>query len=69
MADIALLAYEATIWDVRAQVEVAYYQLALDTALGGATGAQLISLGQVLRATQIAYAANQATQADFMQLN
>jgi outer membrane protein, heavy metal efflux system len=65
-ADIARLAYEAAIRDVRAQVEVAYYQLALDTALGGATGAQLISLGQVLKATQIAYEANQATQADFI---
>lgn len=65
-ADIARLTYEAAIRDLRAQVEVAYYQLALDNALGGTTQALEITLGQVVKVTEIAFEASQASQADFI---
>lgn len=63
-ADIARLAYLATTRDVRAQVEVAYYQLALDIELGGVTQAQASLLGQVAQVTLIGYESGKATQAD-----
>src|SRR6516165_4608154 len=65
-AEIARLTYEATIRDVRAQVEVAYYQLALDTALGGVTEALVTSINQVVKVTEIAFATSQVTQSDFI---
>lgn len=65
-ADIARLAYAATVRDVRAHVEVAYYQLALDVALGGVAQAQAALLNQVLKVTEIAYEGSKVTQADFI---
>jgi cobalt-zinc-cadmium efflux system outer membrane protein len=63
-ADIARLAYESTIRDVKAQVEIAYYQFALDTALGGATQEQTRLLSQVVKVTEVGYQGSKNTQAD-----
>jgi len=65
-AHIARLAYEAAVRDVRAQVEVAYYQHALDLQLGGITAAQTAILRQVEQVTSIGYQSSQVTQADFI---
>jgi len=64
MADIARLAYESTVRDVRAQVEVAYYQLAFDVLLGGITQAQAALLGEVLKVTEVGYQGSKNTQTD-----
>jgi outer membrane protein, heavy metal efflux system len=63
-ADIARLAYESTVRDVRAQVEVAYYQLAFDVLLGGITQAQAALLGEVLKVTEVGYQGSKNTQTD-----
>jgi outer membrane protein TolC len=60
-ADIARLAYQATLRDVRAQVEIAYYQRALDVQLGGVTVAQATILRQVEKVAGIGYETNQVT--------
>jgi len=65
-ADIARLAFEATERDVRAQIEVAYYQLALDVALAGATDEQAALLDRVVKVTEIGYQGNKVTQADII---
>ena len=65
-AEIAQLAYEATVRDLRAQVETAYYQTVLDDALWQ-VGAQLLTnLAQAMKVAQVAYSANQVTQTDFI---
>jgi cobalt-zinc-cadmium efflux system outer membrane protein len=63
-ADISGLAYQATLRDVRAQVQTAYYQLQLDLALNDLIAANVASLEQVLKVTEISYTANLATQGD-----
>jgi cobalt-zinc-cadmium efflux system outer membrane protein len=65
-AEIARLMYQATIRDIRAAVEISYYQLVLDSALAGVNAENLRNLEQVLKVTQIAYSANQVTQTDFI---
>ena len=65
-AEVARLTYEATLRDVRAQVETGFYQDQLDTALALVAAETLISLKRVLQVTQVAYSANQVTQTDFI---
>ena len=65
-AQIARLAYEAMIRDLRAQTESANYQTLLDGALGEVQGSTVSDLQQVLNVTQVAYSANQVTQTDFI---
>ncbi|HEY1851746.1 MAG TPA: TolC family protein [Candidatus Binataceae bacterium] len=65
-AQVARLVYEATIRDIRAQTEAAYYQALLDGALGEVQGTTVQNLRQVLNVTQVAYSANQVTQTDFI---
>lgn len=63
-ADIARLAYESTVRDTRAQVEVGYYQIALDASLRDITQAQVALLRQVLKVTEVGYQGSQNTQSD-----
>jgi outer membrane protein, heavy metal efflux system len=65
-AAIARLSYEATLRDIRASVEMAYYQLVLDRALGQVNQGNIQNLERVLQVTQVAYSANQVTQTDFI---
>ena len=65
-AEIARLMYQATIRDIRAAVEISYYQLVLDSALAGVNTENVRNLEQVLKVTQVAYSANQVTQTDFI---
>lgn len=65
-AQIARLNYEATVRDIRAAVETAYYQVLLDDALLGVNAENIANLKQVLEVTQVAYSANQVTQTDFI---
>jgi cobalt-zinc-cadmium efflux system outer membrane protein len=65
-AEIARLTYLATVRDTRAAVEAAYYQLVLDSALADVNSDNVRNLEQVLKVTQVAYSANQVTQADFI---
>ena len=65
-AQIARLAYEATIRDLRAGVETGYYQVLLDDSLIGVNRDNIAALRQVLRVTQVAYSGNQVTQTDFI---
>ena len=66
IADIARLSYEAAVRDVRAQAETQYYQILLDEALLGVEAENVASLRQVLKVTEIAYTANQVSQADVL---
>lgn len=63
-ARIARLNYEATVRNIRAQVETGFYQFVLDDALAEATTARLSDLDRVLKVTQTAYITNQVTQTD-----
>ncbi|MFZ0888066.1 MAG: TolC family protein [Candidatus Binataceae bacterium] len=65
-ADIARLTYAATIRDLRAQVETAYYQDLLDGSLADVTAENVDNLKRVRQVTQVAYSANQVTQTDFI---
>jgi cobalt-zinc-cadmium efflux system outer membrane protein len=65
-AGIAHLAYEIAVRDVRAQTEAAYYQLVLDSELAAVEAANINSLKQVLKVTQVAYSAGTVTQTDFL---
>jgi outer membrane protein TolC len=65
-AGIAGLAYEATMRDLRARVETAYYQVLLDEALIGINAENIANLKQVIHVIQIQYTTNQATQADLI---
>jgi len=65
-ARVARLIYAATIRDIRAQTESAYYQALLDGALGDLQGTTVDNLRQVLNVTQVAYSANRVTQTDFI---
>jgi outer membrane protein, heavy metal efflux system len=66
VADIARLTYQAVARDLRAQVETGFYQLLLDSALIGVAQENVANLRQVLNVAQVAYAANQVTQTDFV---
>lgn len=65
-AEIARLEYEATLRDTRAQAEIAYYQILLDRALVDVAAENVGNLRKVRQVAQVAYAANQVTQADFI---
>ncbi len=65
-ARIARLQYDATVRDVRAAVETRYYQVLLDSALSAVNAENVGNLEQVLKVTQVAYAANRVTQTDFI---
>ena len=65
-AEIARLAYEAALRDLRASVESAYYQVLLDEALAAVNAGNIANLEQVVHVTQIQYTANQTTQADLI---
>lgn len=65
-AEIARLSYEATLRDVRAQTETAYYQILLDGALADVQADAVANLEQVLKVTQVAYSSNRVTQTDFI---
>ncbi len=65
-ANIARLQYDATVRDIRAAVETRYYQVLLDSALLAVNAENVANLEQVLKVTQVAYAANQVTQTDFI---
>jgi outer membrane protein, heavy metal efflux system len=65
-AQVARLAYEATIRDLRAAVETGYYQVLLDESLLGVNHDNIEALKQVLEVTQVAYSGNQVTQTDFI---
>ena len=65
-ADIARLNYLATVRDVRAETETAYYQIILDSSLAAVQSEIVTDLTQVLKVTQVAYAANRVTQTDFI---
>jgi outer membrane protein TolC len=65
-AEIAGLTYKATVRDLRAGVETAYYQVLLDEALIRINAENIANLKQVVHVTQIQYTANQATQADLV---
>jgi cobalt-zinc-cadmium efflux system outer membrane protein len=63
-AEIARLVYEAALRDLRANVEIGYYQILLDEALIEVNAENIASLKQVLEVTQIRYTASQAAQTD-----
>ncbi|MGD0949424.1 MAG: TolC family protein [Candidatus Binatia bacterium] len=65
-ADIARLTYDATVRDIRAQAEEAFYQLVLDSASADLAVENVANLRRVLEVTQVAYSANRVTQADFI---
>ncbi len=65
-ADIARFIYLAAMRDVRAQLETAYYQLLLDSALIDVARENVANLRQVLNVAQVAYTANRVTQTDFV---
>jgi outer membrane protein, heavy metal efflux system len=65
-AAIARLQYNAVIRDTRAAIETAFYQALLDGALAEVQGENIENLEQVVKVTQVAYAANQVTQTDFI---
>jgi outer membrane protein, heavy metal efflux system len=65
-AQVARLAYEATIRDLRAAVETGYFQVLLDESLLDVNRDNIEALKQVLEVTQVAYSANQVTQTDFI---
>jgi outer membrane protein TolC len=65
-ARIARLAYQAAVRDIRAQTESAYYQALLDGELVKVNADNVEALRRVLKVTQVAYAAGQVTQTDFI---
>ena len=65
-AEIARLTYEAAVRDLRANVEIAYYQVLLDQALIDVNAQNIVNLKQVVRVVQTQYEANQASQADLI---
>jgi outer membrane protein, heavy metal efflux system len=63
-AEIARLAYEAAVRDLRAAVETAYYQILLDERLIAINAENIANLKQVVQVTQIGYVASRAQQSD-----
>lgn len=65
-AEIARLTYLAALRDVKAQAETGYYQLQLDEVLIDLFTENVANLERVQKVTQIAYAASQVTQGDYI---
>jgi len=65
-ASIARLTYDASLRDVRAQAETAFYQVLLDSALAEVTASNVKSLRRVLEVTEVAYSSSSVTQSDFI---
>ncbi len=65
-AEVARLSYVATLRDLRARTESAFYQDLLDYALADVTAERVANLRRVLQVTQVAYSASQVTQTDFI---
>jgi outer membrane protein TolC len=65
-ADIARLTYQAVSRDIRAQAEIAYYQVVLDHALRKLNDENVAALQEVLQVVKVAYSASQAAQSDFI---
>ena len=63
-ADIAHLMLMATIRDVRAATETAYFQLVLDSALGSVVAENVGNLDQVVRVVETAYSGSKVAQTD-----
>src|SRR5271169_6778738 len=63
-ADIAHLMLAATVRDVRAATETAYFQLLLDQALSDVNAENVMNLDQVVRVTETAYSASSVPQTD-----
>jgi outer membrane protein, heavy metal efflux system len=63
-ADIAHLMLAATVRDVRAATETAYFQLVLDGALSEVNAENVQNLDQVVRVTETAYSASTVPQTD-----
>ncbi len=63
-AEIAHLMLMATIRDVRAATETAYFQLVLDSALGSVVGENVGNLDQVVRVVETAYSGSKIAQTD-----
>src|SRR6266852_479344 len=63
-AEIAHLMLMATIRDVRAATETAYFQLVLDSALGSVVAENVGNLDQVVRVVETAYSGSKVAQTD-----
>ena len=63
-ADIAHLTLVATVRDVRAATETAYFQLVLDQALSNVNAENIQNLDQVVHVTETAYATSSVPQTD-----
>src|ERR1700722_7131972 len=63
-AEIAHLALAATVRDVRAATEIAYFQLVLDGALGSVNDENIRNLDQVVRVAETAYSTSRVAQTD-----
>jgi cobalt-zinc-cadmium efflux system outer membrane protein len=63
-AEIAHLALAATVRDVRAATEIAYFQLVLDAALGSVNDENVRNLDQVVRVAETAYSTSKVAQTD-----
>src|SRR5258705_11148771 len=63
-AEIAHLMLMATIRDVRAATETAYFKLVLDSALGSVVAAKIGNLDQVVRVVETAYSGSKIAQTD-----
>jgi len=63
-AEIAHLMLMATIRDVRAATETAYFQLVLDGALGSVVAENVGNLDQVVRVAETAYSGSKVAQTD-----
>src|SRR5229473_400155 len=63
-AEIAHLMLMATIRDVRAATETAYFQLVLDGALGAVVAENVGNLDQVVRVAETAYSGSKVAQTD-----
>ncbi|HYR79131.1 MAG TPA: TolC family protein, partial [Candidatus Dormibacteraeota bacterium] len=63
-AEIAHLMLMATIRDVRAATETAYFQLVLDSSLGSVVGENVGNLDQVVRVVETAYSGSKIAQTD-----
>ena len=63
-AEIAHLALAATVRDVRAATEIAYFQLVLDGALRSVNDENVRNLDQVVRVAETAYSTSKVAQTD-----
>src|SRR6267378_198379 len=63
-AEIAHLMLVATVRDVRAATETAYFQLVLDSALAGVNDENLRNLDTVVRVAETAYSGSKVAQTD-----